>query len=297
MVNFAVFNELSLPFCTQYKAEEGFIDFTKLLAEIKKYGFKKVRTENDIKCIKMTKDDCLYTFFNKIKNKTLKDRIRNFLANEIKIMDTPLIKNEYLESDSQILEINYKYNNNENLGGLACAEYWNTLAISFNSCIDWNNSFITLQKDKDFLNIPHASKNEHLIIHQELLDNLEFEIKLGINKNNFWENRNTNFSNIFFLEHIEKEIKKLDSTVFDSFISIMRDIETGRRPLKKLDTSGESNTTNNNSKRRRLRNFNYNGKVIYFEKHIKNLPSGYRIHYLEEPEKLVIGYIGPHLDT
>ena len=39
------------------------------------------------------------------------------------------------------------------------------------------------------------------------------------------------------------------------------------------------------------------GQKEFFEKHIKNLSNGYRIHFFEKDENIYIGYIGKHLKT
>ena len=43
--------------------------------------------------------------------------------------------------------------------------------------------------------------------------------------------------------------------------------------------------------------FKIGDKKEYFQKHIKNLSSGYRIYYFEKNDKIYIGYIGKHLKT
>lgn len=298
MVSFAVINELSLPFNLQEEAEQGFIGFLKLVSRIKNYGFKKIRVEEDFKVLKITDQDWLQGFFGKIKNKELKDNLRLFLANNLIKVEAPLVKDEEVEGHSELLNSSFFYKEESFFGGLACAEYWNTLAISFNSAPEWDSSFIVLGKDDEkTVRVPHASKYEHLDNHQELFFYLEEELKLGINQKNFWQRRQELFNKIEFLEKIEGEVARLDAQVFNQFKSIMRGIETGSKPLNELDTTGESTTTNSNQNLKRLRTFTHQGKKLYFEKHIKNLTKGHRIHYLETETTLLIGYVGPHLST
>lgn len=298
MVSFAVFNERSLPFNLQEDAEQGFIGFLKLVSGIENYGFKKIRVENKFSGLKITDQDWLEGFFGKIKNRDLKDKIRLFLANHLIEVDAPLVKDEESEEHPELLNSSYFYKQEIFFGGLACAGYWNTLALSFNSAPEWDSSFIILKKgDKRTVRVPHASKYEHLDNHQELFIHIEKELRLGINQRNFWQRRQELFNKIEFLDKIEDEVARLDAQVFNQFKSIMRGIETGIKPLSELNTTGESTTTNNHPHLRSLRTFTHQGQRLYFEKHIKNLTKGHRIHYFETETTLLIGYVGPHLLT
>ena len=201
------------------------------------------------------------------------------------------------EIEEELISPVYLYNSEHSFGGLACADYWNTLALSFNSAPEWNTNYIGLIKDNCSIRVSHASDLQHLNSHQDLFIHLEKELKLGITQKNFWERRQEVFSSIEFLDKIKNEVENLDAQVFKQFVSILRDIEIKSRPLSKLDVTGESTTTNNDPRLRAARTFTHKGEKLYFEKHIKNLPYNYRIHYLEIPTGLLIGYIGPHLPT
>ena len=101
------------------------------------------------------------------------------------------------------------------------------------------------------------------------------------------------FQNI--CNEVEKQIKNIDTVIFSRAISILRDIENGLKFLSDFTTSGESSSVEQDLKLKKLREFEIDGNKEYFQKHIKNLPNGYRIHYFEKNDKIYIGYIGTHL--
>lgn len=296
MVSFAVFNELSLPFTTQKEAESGFLIFLKLLKILKEEkGVKKIRQDNLLKELKVTQDDWMQSFFCKIKNRELKESIRLLLTNNFISIETPLVLQS--DEDEGLLNPSYHYKSKLHFGGLACAEYWNVIALSFKSSIEWDVSILDLNKDGIKTTVRHASDIEHLTYHQGYFNELEKSLKLSITQSNFWQRRGELFTSIIFLDKVKVEVEKLDSIVFSQFISLMLGIETGTRPLSVLDVTGESNTTNKHPKLKKLREFSYHGQKLFFEKHIKNLSKFHRIHFCELDGKLIVGYVGPHLKT
>lgn len=296
MVNFVTFNELSLPYQSGDDIDLGFINLFKLIRGLRDKGINKVRTEQPTKYWEITSNTFFPQYLNQLKNRELKVRLQTFLNNnEVVELESPLVA-ENEESD-ELLNPTYQYNNKVYFGGLACANYWDALAISFNSKADWNKSRINLYKDSIKIEVRHASKTEHLNEHIDYFDCLEKERKLAITQRNFWEIKGQYFTNFEFLGKIEGEIKKLDAHVFKQFVSVLRSIETGRKALAELNVSGESLSTNNNPRYVELRTFVYQGNKCYFEKHIKNFHSGYRMHFLEKDSKIIIGYVGPHLPT
>ena len=74
-------------------------------------------------------------------------------------------------------------------------------------------------------------------------------------------------------------------------------IEKGNKNLIDFNYSGESSTVKDDPKLKKVRLFSINGKKHFFENHIKNLPNGHRVYFLEKDNKIHIGYIGVHLPT
>lgn len=296
MVDFAIFNELSLPCQSSDDVDLGFISLFKLMKGLKDNGINKVRTEQPTKNWEIISNTFFPQYLNQLRNRELRVRLQIFLNNnEVVKLESPLVAED--EESDELLNPTYQYNNQIHFGGLACANYWDALAVSFNSKEEWNQSRINLYKDRAEVEVRHASKTEHLNEHTDYFNYLENERRLSITQRKFWEIKEKYFTKFEFLEKIEDEIKKLDAQVFKQFVSVLRSIETGRKTLADLNVSGESPSTNNHPRCVELRTFICQGQSRYFEQHIKNFHSGYRAHYIEEGNKIIIGYVGPHLPT
>jgi len=61
--------------------------------------------------------------------------------------------------------------------------------------------------------------------------------------------------------------------------------------------SGESQSVKNDDSLRKQRLFTIEGKKVFFEHHIKSLSNANRIYFLEQGDRIFIGYIGKHLPT
>ena len=232
------------------------------------------------------------------KNSTFKDRLREFLTNQIIKIESPLINDEEIDSLGEKIEPQYIFEDQPTLGGLACANIWGTVAISFQSDEKWKSSSVELHKNNISISIKHISALTHIAAHKDFFDELEQWIQLDIKPSNFWESKDELFQNkIIFCDEVKKQIKNIDTIIFSQAISILRDIESGIKCLSDFTTSsGESSSVEQNPKLKKLRTFDIDGKKEYFQNHIKNLPNGYRIHYFENNGKIYIGYIGTHLE-
>jgi len=144
VVNFSVFNELSLPFEDTIGIDDKFITFIKLLNYLNRNNLQKMRIEKPFREYEITLGVSFYQFFGQIKNQTLQDRLREFLTNQVIKIETPLIKDNEDKSLENIVENNYFYNGNQNFGGLASGYIWNTLVVSFNSHENWNNDNVVI---------------------------------------------------------------------------------------------------------------------------------------------------------
>jgi len=295
MVKFSVFNELSLPI----PHESMFGHFFQVLEYLKKVGLDKIRMDVEFKDYpEILPDTTFQQFLGQIKDCDKKTRLRSFINNSVSIIESPLIHDDEIDILGKRIEPRYIFEGQSTLGGLACADIWGTVAISFKSDEKWNKSLVELQKDSIQINVKHISESTHIQIHKDFFDELEQCIQLDINPSNFWDKKDELFKNkIIICNEVEKQIKNIDTTIFSQAISILRYIENGIKSLKDFTTSGESSSVAQNSKLKKLREFEIDGINEYFQNHIKNLPNGYRIHYFEKNDKIYIGYIGTHLET
>ena len=293
MVKFSIFNELSLPI----PEESIFGNFFQVLEHLKKVGLDKIRMDKEFTHYpEILPNTTFQQFFGQIQDRDKQTKLRSFISNGINIIESPLINDDEIDSLGERIEPKYIFEGQSTLGGLACADIWGTVAISFQSDEKWNNSLVELYKDSTQISIKHISESTHIPIHKDFFDVLEQCIQLDIKPSNFWERKDELFKNkIIICNEVEKQIKKIDTIIFSIAISILRDIENGVKSLTDFTTSGESPSVEQNPKFKKLREFEIDGSKEYIQKHIKNLPNGYRIHYFEKNDKIYIGYIGTHL--
>lgn len=305
MVNFSVFNELSLPL-NEHQAVANFGKFFELLAKLKKRRFNQIRMNNDFKSYSILENTNFQQFIGQQTNRDFRTRLKSFVNNAIVKIDTPIIKDDDSEQGEQQNSCEYFYKQQSTNGGLACCDIWDTLAVSFNTDEHWNKPYISIQKTQiindaiveNEISIKHALLSEHLNKHQSFFKNIESENKLNITQDNFWENRDKNFPEILkFCPEIENQIKRIDKIIFQQAVSILRDIETKRKLVTDFNHSGESQTVCNNPTLKNMRMFSIEGEKEFFQNHIKSLPNKYRIYFIEKDEKTYIGYIGKHLAT
>lgn len=294
MVKFSVFNELSLPL----NDIGGFEPFFSILNTLKERGLTQMRMEKPFKELEILPNTLFGQFLGQIKDRDKRVRLQKFLSDSTKIIQSPLINDEEIDSLGERIEPQYHFETQSTLGGLACADIWGTVAISFQSDEKWKNSLIELHKDGVPISVKHISESTHILLHKDFFYVLEECIQLEIKPSNFWERKNDLFKNkIIFCDEVEKQIQNMDTIIFSQALSILRAIENGIKNLTDFTTSGESQSVEQDSELKKLREFVIDGKKEYFQKHIKNLSNGYRIHYFEKNNKIYIGYIGKHLPT
>jgi len=73
--------------------------------------------------------------------------------------------------------------------------------------------------------------------------------------------------------------------------------ENNKKNIYDYSMSSEKETVKNNPKMIAERTFTVNSKKVFFTNHLKNLPNANRIYFLEEENKIYIGYIGSHLSN
>lgn len=295
MVKFSVFNELSLPI----PHESLFGSFFQVLEHLKKNGLDKIRMDREFtRYPEILPHTPLQKFFGQLQDRDKKTKLRSFINNGISIIESPLINDDEIDSLGERIEPRYIFEGESTLGGLACADIWGTVAISFQSDEKWNNSLVELHKDGAKISVKHISDSTHIQIYKDFFGALEQCIQLDIKPSNFWKRKDELFkTKIIICDEVEKQIKTIDTVIFARALSILRDIENGTKCLSDFTTSGESPSVEQNPKLKKLREFEIDNQKEYFQNHIKNLPNGYRIHYFEKNDKIYIGYIGPHLAT
>jgi hypothetical protein len=102
-----------------------------------------------------------------------------------------------------------------------------------------------------------------------------------------------NISPVLFNE-IWEALKVLDNMIENNNKELtLHDV----RACTNLDISDESISVKQNPKLNRHRRFFYNDAYRFFWYHIKNFSNAYRLHFLVEDNKIVVGYIGKHLPT
>ena len=297
MVNFSVFNELSLPI----NDIKEFENFFQILSRLRELGMEKIRMDRDFT---MYPEILPNTPFNQligqIRDRTKERRLKSFIVNSISIIESPLIKEDEEEKE-ELLVNEYFYNGISNNGALACSDIWNTIVVSFLSNYEWDRDSIKLEKhtiENDIININvrHASKVEYLDSHKKFFQDLEDEKRLNITQDNFWKNRKEFFpKRLIFCKEVEKQIKSIDRDIFYQAINILRDIETDKKHIKDFNYSPESQSVKDNESLKKLRYFTIGSEKNYFDNHIKF--SSHRIYFIEKNNIIYIGYIGKHLAT
>lgn len=154
-------------------------------------------------------------FFRDVENPDFKNQIRDVLANRLWKVESPLLIDESVEDE--LLETIYFYENKTTTGGLACANFWDAIAISFNNLEFKNITELEILKNNILIRVMHASKVEYLDKYQSYFDNIEHKLKFGFTQANFWELKNTYLTKFVFLDKTENEIKRLDAQAFSNF--------------------------------------------------------------------------------
>lgn len=96
MVNFSVFNELSLPI----NNIKEFDNFFQVLQKLRDLGLEKIRMDKEFKQFdKFYKNKTFQEFLGQITDKTQQRRLKSFIVNNIIMIETPLIKKEEIEQE------------------------------------------------------------------------------------------------------------------------------------------------------------------------------------------------------
>lgn len=298
MVNFAVFNELSLPLdAYNYKAQFGV--FFNLLREMSIRKISKLRMSNAFRNYEITNGVNFQQFIGQCTDRELKARISLFLADNIILVDSPLILDSEIDDCEEGISSSYEFEGDTLLlDGIVCADIFQTIAISFTSNEKWNTHSLQLTRNNAVIDVMHASCDQHLLRHNNFFEQRYQLFQLGVTRRNFYQRREEIFTGkIRLCEELEEQILTLNEYVFQKALLILMDIDSNRKNISDFDISPESERLSVNSSLRSMREFRVNGEKNFFSNHVKNFYHGYRMHYLEIGDKIYIGYLGTHLPT
>lgn len=298
MVNFAVFNELSLPLNSYYYKDQ-LHKFFEVLTQLKQKKISKIRMNESFRNFEILNGVYLQQFIGQLEDRDLKARIMAFLANNIIALDSPLLLNEEFNNyDKDILAKYFFDDSDVSHGGLAYAYIFRTLAVSFATDNTWNQFCLSLNRDGCFVSIMHASDVGHLNNHTSFFNKQLSFLASNITRENFYSHRNEIFTNrIKLCEGLEEQVPKLNEFVFQKALRMLIEIDSGNKDITDFDISLEGDTVENNKNLRSLREFYINGEKKFFTKHVKGFHDGYRMYYFEINMEIYIGYLGKHLPT
>lgn len=302
--DFLIFNSKSLPFKNKDEFEKEIGQFFKLIRKLSlERHYVKLKTNIPLESLKVFENLTFKEVLNKVDH-DIKSLILSLIANKIDVnIEIPIISEE---EGKNLGLIEYKYNDESNIE-MGCVDLFNTFLISFKSSLEWESPKINIKKYifteyeeiKELeVEINNISKEEHLIFHKEILENRRYKIIKDL-IDNFSENKVKYLKNKIIVNfEAEKMLIKLNKEVLEKAITVLYDLDIGNKKIEDYTYSNESETVRKNPILSEKRLFTFdNGSKDYAFNHIKNLPKGNRIYYLEKDEKIYICYIGPHLPT
>lgn len=302
--DFLIFNSKSLPFKNKYEFEKEFKNFIKILTLLsdKQHYYHQLKSDVSLENLKVFDGFTFKEILNKVE-RDMKSMILSFLTNRTIKIEIPIVKEK---EGLNLGLVEYRYNNELN-NEMGYVDMFNTFLISFLSSDEWETSKIQLKKyicNKEMdieeldIEINNISKEEHLNLHKDRLEDKRYKIIDNLIKD-FFKYKDKYFKNkIIINSEVEKSLEKLDKIVLARAITILYDLETENRKIDDYEHSSESETVQNNPNFLKERLFKFDdGTKEYVFDHLKSLPSGNRIYYLEKNGKIYICYIGPHLST
>lgn len=304
MVDFLVFNELSLPL-NIHTIQSTFELFNSLLEELRKRNINSLRSKIDIKDWEILDGETFQIYFGKLPNSEFKQKLRSLIANRFFPIETPIITSH----EKNQLFMGFEYNYDDQLSfGLGCCDILDSISISFKSDDKWNKPIlnVTMQYLEDeTVELKHTQKEirnccskDQLETHKEYFENIKKLVISEITTLNFWDKRTDLFSKIKFCKEVENSIKKVPRDVLTTSLKKLLSIESEEKSITDFNYSKESDTVFNDPDLKQMRIFTLpNGEREFFTFHIKSLPNGYRMYFLEKDSNLYIGYIGKHLKT
>lgn len=180
MANFVVFNELSLPLKDHdWRSQlKTYLDVTKHLQQC---GISSIRIQQHFRDLPFfTESQSLQAFFGGLP-RDMQSRLRSLLTNQTNIYQSPLITEQEPEQYNELtINSEYYYQGEVNTGGLACADIFNTLVISFLTNQQWSEPAIELQKshveseNEKTVVVDHVGNMAHCQHHRATIDALQY---------------------------------------------------------------------------------------------------------------------------
>lgn len=307
-----ILNELSLPIASDIPtARATFSNFIQVLRSVGNQGFKKavLITLYDFHQTLLAPDYPLRRWLNDPEVSREEKSFLRSIATSSPFSQN--IANDLIRgvaTNTAPLEF---YHQGEVSIGLGIAFILDTISVSFQSDEHWNTSNLTLDvtyadEEDEQVNIIHASCKEHIRINT---DWFKQKYSLNIqNGQNLWMQRDTLFPNLQFCQSIQAPLENLliGNVMLSSIRKRLEELQvyslnwTGGGfdqdsfPCK-ATTESEA-TLNKYGKERTF--LCSDGKSRLFSWHVRLTPHAWRIYfYPVQPQKMIIGYIGPHLST
>lgn len=180
MPDFVVLNELSLPL-SDHNWQDQITTYKDAVSHLRDNGLGNVRVATHFKDLPhFTETKSLRAFLGGITDRDWNTKIKSLFVNHANFYQSPLImETEPLELEELTINSEYYYKEESHCGGLACADIWNTLAISFSTAPHWTDNHITLSKafvedNKETIeiNVPNLCSFDQAVVHAEFIQTL-----------------------------------------------------------------------------------------------------------------------------
>jgi hypothetical protein len=318
-MEYLILNNHSLPFDKKEDINNALIQFFNIYNDAIKINFKTIRItsslDNKWYSIPLSPTYYLRDWINE-QDDDLKLKIKTLIAST----QTPILDTKEVKLNSR-LDLSYFSYEEQLVPTLGACALMDELSISFNSDKKWNKLSFDLKHEeiteneeiiKNNIKVKNVTSPYHWkyyfnLIESQMIQNLK-------DSNQKLDDFSTLFPYIRLTSNAQKQLEKnkFPNPFFKKIwqaITLLNnyseDSNNKKSPLNytdaiaftKLNLSDESDSVKGNDKLNRHRNFRYNGEKLFFGHHIKNFPSGNRMHFRIHENEIIIGYIGKHLPT
>src|SRR5579859_1259350 len=312
-----VLNELSLrPLARDvYAARQRMAEFVQTINVATRQGFRgMLRTSTDFNAEELAPD---YPVMRWVNDKSVEPDLRNFY---LKLAtNAPFLIDVHDSSIQESFGLSDFFWGEEQAIGLGVAFLLDALAVSFRSDSCWFDSHLQLKISQigddgeltdTFEDIPHASHYSHIHEHlawisRRLRSNARTEVHEGLD---IWSGKEKWFPHLYFCDKVREQFQELhrgDPRLL-SILKRLYELEDycngwqhgpfDHTKINKATPESPDTLEVYGSERTFLC---YDGEFRVFSWHIRLTPGPWRIHFFPLPEekKLIIGYIGHHLNT
>ena len=310
-----VLNELSLRTTAPdiLTARQWMSEFINTLSKATSNGVKRVlRTSDEINSIELAPSYPVARWRND--KEVDKEEKRFFIALTTKAPFWTDVAEE-IKDEFDLSEVRYQ---GKEAKGLGFALIIDALAVSLKSKARWNCNRLELEVRRidendelidEQVEITHASHKSHV---QEHADWIKNRIRTGVRDGvELWNNREDLFPNLEFCESVSKQVQSIRkgqielNPVVKALFELQKCCKTWNTGSfsfegSPIEVSPESKQTLQNKKYKQQREFVCpDGVKRLFDLHVKLRFCNWRIYFCskEDPGKVIIGYVGPHLST